>query len=532
MADESAKTGEITEVVRVAQPPPVQGRRPYRTPVRTATLRMRGTEEYVSAGPRLWAVNYLRTLSWAIDDITADFGDDLYERMMMDPQVGADVDTYVLSVLADGMQFAPAVDDFTVDPATGAQTPNAEAPMAKVLCEYFRRILGGLCMPFQASEANDLYWAIRELLMGAAMGHRVAEKIYALPENGPDKGRYVLRALKPKPRRTLSMVVDVFNNVLGFIALIPGQAMPVLMNGLVVDPKYVPNLLGRSKFALFTFRPKDCDPRGTSLIRKAYIPWFEKQQLRAERLKWYGQLAGGSVVGFTAEDATAVPLLDETGQPVPDGNGDPIMLKPSQEMVEQLVNWQNGTAAAFPYGSKVQMNYPPAESGFDAGMDAVNREITTAILGSSRMVHEAEHGSRADSETSQDVAGLRIHEGRMALIMMLVRDICVPLITLNWGPEYAHLCPRISMSGTEAQDWPATLTAIAAAQQAGYWQPSQYRALDAKAGLPIRTEDMAKVKAAQAEQEASAAAKPEPAPQQNPVRKIRYSFATFTRRAA
>lgn len=43
--------------------------------------------EYVSGGSWSWTASYLRSLAWYIDDTTRDLGDDLYDRMSLDPQI-------------------------------------------------------------------------------------------------------------------------------------------------------------------------------------------------------------------------------------------------------------------------------------------------------------------------------------------------------------------------------------------------------------------------------------------------------------
>src|SRR5438105_4242945 len=58
---------------------------------------------------------YLRSLPQYVDDLTRDFGIDLYDRMMLDDQVGASVETLVRKVLADGWYLRPALDQPTYE---------------------------------------------------------------------------------------------------------------------------------------------------------------------------------------------------------------------------------------------------------------------------------------------------------------------------------------------------------------------------------------------------------------------------------
>jgi hypothetical protein len=54
-----------------------------------------------------------RTLPFAFDDLTSDFGDDIYLKMMLDPQVNACIGTLKTAVLADGVTIVPAILDQT-----------------------------------------------------------------------------------------------------------------------------------------------------------------------------------------------------------------------------------------------------------------------------------------------------------------------------------------------------------------------------------------------------------------------------------
>src|SRR5436309_6991288 len=69
--------------------------------------------EYVSAGGYSWYSRLARSLPPAIDDITSDFGDDLYERMALDPTIAKCIAIFKASVLEDGVDLNPAVKDET-----------------------------------------------------------------------------------------------------------------------------------------------------------------------------------------------------------------------------------------------------------------------------------------------------------------------------------------------------------------------------------------------------------------------------------
>src|SRR5205085_1547770 len=75
------------------------------------TLRARLSSEYVAGSGYAWYAQYLRALPFPIDDLSADFGDDLYERMQRDSQVAADVQRMKSAIIEDGVRLTNAVRD-------------------------------------------------------------------------------------------------------------------------------------------------------------------------------------------------------------------------------------------------------------------------------------------------------------------------------------------------------------------------------------------------------------------------------------
>lgn len=446
-------------------------------------------QEYVSGGHELWALQYLRSLSFAVDDITADFGDDLYERMLLDGCVASNVHLLKMAILADGLQVLPAVKEFMgQDPKTGARKPHPEWNRAKEIADFVSRQLSDLRAAFNLESASTLYWAIYDLLDAIAFGNRIAEVLLEECNEGEDAGKWCLKGLKCKPRRNAAFIVDAFNNILGIAAIIPDQALNWIQQGYVTDPNQIPNLLPRKKFAVMTFRPRNSDPRGQSLLRPAYDPWFVKGQIKQERLKYLAQFAVPSLIGFTAPDAEAVQEVDAEGNLVYDDNDLPVRINPEQAMMTALQAFQNGSVSAFPAGAKVDVLKVGEQSPFEDALKRQNGEITEAILGQRRMTQEAKHGSRADSETAQDVFGIVVRHGKSALKTTLERDVIAALVEFNYGRKALALCPTLSLGETEHQDFAETATAIASLKTSGYLAPSQLQEMDAKLGLPVRAE--------------------------------------------
>ena len=112
--------------------------------------------EYV-AGGSLW--RGVQTLPRQIDDLTRDLGDDLYERMLIDPQVQACVNVLRASVLADGVTLSPAVTDEQADGYTKAVE----------IADFCTSVLADLSTPLA-----DALW---DLLSALPLGVRIAEQV-------------------------------------------------------------------------------------------------------------------------------------------------------------------------------------------------------------------------------------------------------------------------------------------------------------------------------------------------------------------
>jgi hypothetical protein len=456
---------QAADVVRTPSAPTATGQLVAQ---RTSVVRADLLREYVSGYRWQMIASYIRALPRYIDDISRDFGDDIYERMLLDPQVFSSLDTLKLSVLASKPTITGAVTDKDADGFA----------QAGEIADFCRRTLDGLETP--------LITVLYDMLSAAAYGNRVAELVYGLQKGGADDGRLVLTHIKPKPRSTYAFVVDVHQNIVGILGLIPGIAYPVLVNSILGDPEKVPNLLPRSKFAVLTHRPKEGDPRGTSLLRAAYTPWWAKMQTWGDWLTYIAQFASPSLVGMTPEGAQKQEQLDSAGAPVLDEDGATIWIEPETAMLTALQGFRNGSAIALPFGSTVQPIQMSGEGApFLQAIDQCNEEINWAVTGQSLATNEGQHQARAAASVHQDIMDLGVAYLKRITEAMIRRDILRPLVRYNWGDEALALVPSVSLSETPEQDLANDARAFAAV---GYQiSPEQSPAIDARLGLPERS---------------------------------------------
>ena len=410
------------------------------------------TAEYVTGGASLWSNRMAQSLPFAFDDVTADFGDDVYERMLFDPQVRASVNVLRTTVVADGLQLSSAIDDDAADGYDQAQEIRA-------FCES--------AIVDMATPIDDVIW---DMLAALAFGSRIAEEVYR------HEGSYLtLHALKVKPRRACAFVVDAYQNVLGILGMLPGQGWGMPGTTTIGDLAAAPNVLPREKFAVLTFRPESGDPRGTSLLRAAYSFWWLKQQIPGEYLKYLATYATPSLIGKVKEGKAVLANGTTTTR--------------SQALLDSLLALKNNSALVIGQEDEVAPLAVPSEGArlFPEAFDVCDRQITTAILGATLATMEGQHQARAAAQEHGTVLDEAIGQIKRGVCGMLRRDVLRPLIAVNFGDMAARvLTPRCALGSADVPDLSALMDGIASLASANYLDVSQYPGVDQMLGLPAR----------------------------------------------
>src|SRR5262249_7983539 len=155
---------------------------------------------------------------------------------------------------------------------------------------------------------------------------------------------------------------------------------------------------------ILAINPRNSDPRGTSLLRSAYKPWWQKQQLWPEYLKYLTQFASPIVVGIASPLAGNIPA-GPNGPPPPPlpppvGRSAALATAAQTDAVAKLLaalqGIRNGGVIALPTGSSVSVDRAAGNGeAFLKGFDLLDRQITTAILNQTLATMEGEHMARA-----------------------------------------------------------------------------------------------------------------------------------------
>lgn len=407
------------------------------------------------------------TPALTLDDVTRDLGDREYAGMLRDAQAGATVNAYVGGVLAHDPQLVPAITDKDQD----------GYDLAAEIASWIGSQIEDMDAPI-----FDSLWDITR--SGLAYGCKIAEIVLRQDRSYTGRTQVVLHNLKPKPRHAAALGIDPFWNVQSVYAS-------------VYDPEDRTTRreeLPKEQFLIYSFRPEDADPRGSSILRLAYVPWDLKMKTWPEYYKYLVQFASPSLVGIAAEGA-----MEE-----PDPANPTQMIDAVTALLYKLMQFQNGSAIALANGGSVDALKSTGEGGaFLSAFELYNREMTTGIVTAVRAIMEAQFGSRADSETSSDVVETFIRLTRLSLERAVRRSALMRVVRLNYGEQAVRLTPYLSLGGVAQEDVMALMNAVANLARAKYFDPSQLPELDARLGLATRTPE---------EVEARTTQPPEPEP--------------------
>lgn len=403
---------------------------------------------------------YLQSLPRHVDDVERDFGLDIYQKMLHDSAVSSSLGTIKTQVLSAGVRLSGRVAQpasCNTDQEQLAQYQQSE--QIRGLCED---MLDGLQQPIEA--------ILMEMLDCLAYGNALAEATYATRD-----GQLWLQTLRVKPRKRYAFVVDDFLHC-------PGVVPAAYAWGrLEENPAY---LIPREKLFLLTFSARGGDPRGYSLLRPAYNWWYLKQQITPDYLKYLKQYATPSIAGFLPPNAGDV----QTGQYTVDGA--PETIPAAEAMLSQLITFANGTALVLENGSDIKpIQMQGTGEAYLQAFDFFDRQITRAILFNARAVMEAQHSSKADSDTSQDIVGAFVAYLRRMVETAFYHDVLYQVVKFNYGEALAKkYTPTLLLADVQQEDLAQYGNMIARLQSSGFLHASQYQGIDARLKLPERDE--------------------------------------------
>lgn len=397
------------------------------------------------------------------DDLQYEFGLNIYPKMLQEPVLAALDDIVRMLVLEADPVFPPAIKEPESESDPNFEETQAEHEAAKEVSDYVTELLKKrFKTPLRA-----IFW---QMLEGYGQAHKLAEKVF-----GIDNGAVQVVDLKPKPRKMYSLTVNPFYDVLGVKAGVSTIGMITDLKGFDFQNDWFPI----DRFWLFTPRMVDGNPMGHAALRPCYAPWYEKLLTRPESLKFMRQFGGGMV-------SLELPVITDKNKTVQVGD----------QLIDRQVYYQslaqtfaaNGGAFTLENGAKLELHVPDSEGqAFEAKFDRCDREMALAFVKSVRAILEAQHGSKADSETSLGLLKSLVNWLRGALCDSFNGSVIRTIVELAFGQEAVDkYLPCMTMEESKEEDIPTLLTALSSALAAGVITPEQMPHWDRKLGQPVR----------------------------------------------
>lgn len=424
------------------------------------------TQEALAGGPDqgLLNLNAVIALPRWNDDAQRLYGDRIWDCVDKDAAAGSSVELLCNAVLANDPQLVASAQ---LEPGKSPETPEEQAYYDKSteVTAWVNKTLCRLRTPFHVTAKTQL----REAL---TRGANVADKVWEVEPDEDGFEQLVLRAIKPKDRRTWLFEVDFYFNLLYIAGVSAGTGW---------------ERWPREKFVVLTWGGKGGDPRGESIYSRAVEPWNFKVQIPEDWFRFLKRFGTPKISGNLAPGEGGGGVTDLSKPETSRGLG---ML---EAMKGELVKFAQGAVLALGLASKVTVHEVTSNGeSFKFAKDDANREIVQAILLQSRATTEAQHGSKADSETGQDVLGNMIRYMRKWFCATWTADVLYPIVEYRYGKAIADLhCPTLSLGEVEHQD---IMDLMRGLSLIGYsMQPSQFPWGDKTLGAPVRkTEDVEK----------------------------------------
>lgn len=325
-----------------------------------------------------------RGLPQTIDDAELLFGDKVYDRMLVCPEIQGLFNGIRSAVLEQGFLVSPGVEkplpspDGSVDP--GEQTRYDQASeIADFVNDQLDRA-GRL--------GRGFFHVLWESMNCLVKGHVLFEVTYEDLESGKWKGKRGLQSIKPKPRQNYSLVVDSYNNLLGVTARQPGRQY-VIRTGYIGDATQVPSFIGRSKLMVFSWDVKDDDPRGTSLLRGCYRPWSKLELTDPEEVSYAVQFGSGRLFYRRGSaDSSNVGVSKES----------------NEDIATKLEGWGPGGVFVGEPESEATVVMPDTDTKIFINLrEEIRRQFALAMTTSVRAFLEAQHGSKADAAQADNL---------------------------------------------------------------------------------------------------------------------------------
>jgi hypothetical protein len=440
------------------------------------------TKEYVPSRT-MGYYPFLQALPPWIDDISQQFGMQVYTQMLADPVVYASLGVYRLAIIANGYEIVPSL-----------TREEHDYDVAAKMCDFVKENIDNLETPYDN--------ILEQHLMALAYGSSVNEQVYKV-----ENRKLYLKDIRDKPLQNSIFVIDSFFNTVAILTMrFPGQNfpagsyIPIDFSAIGMTKKdeafdlsnVIPGMMPRFKFSILSNEIKLNDERGHSALRAAYQAWWLKQQLVAEHLSMLSKWASPSLVAKTAPGAIAQTFVDSNLNPLLNVDGTPMQKSAETLLAEAIADFQNGSAVVVPSGSEVDAIATAGDGmAFVNALNFYDTQIVKGITYQSLATQEGIHQARASSDTHQDILTLGILRRKQWLANQQRREVFKRLLMYNFdltGKRIARYVPKLNLGLGDG--FPTSPEAIARLMGSGYFgdvpDSAQMEKLDERLALPRR----------------------------------------------
>jgi hypothetical protein len=464
------KSALITESITVAPLPQAAGA--VGVP-QSFDVQADATQEFISGGQFPWYAPMVQTLPPFNSDVEADFGPEIWDKILLDPHAYSGLMLLVISVFTSPITVVPA------STSTDTDTENAQAEEMSAHCAAQ---IANLDEPIERTLSELLHHAL-------AYGHGLAETVVEEPTRGDFAGQWRLKSLSPKPRANYRFVKNGMGRIIGVLPVQAGGAASLVISEL--SDEAFSKLLPLDKCPTLTFGKRYGDLRGQSHLRPAYKSWWLKNQAIPEWLKHVATFGSPFIDGMLGPNPAATGFGTDNVGNVPANGAKP--LTPQDKMANAIRGLRNGGFIVRSNGSTLDVKWPQgAGEAFKVFIDWCKNETTQTILFQTLATQEGQHQARAASQTHMDILTMFIDWLKGLVCEMVQAAIFKPILRANYGDDAADkYTPSCTLGTTQPKDVQALMLSIAALQTSGYLEAAKsptIDALDEELGLPSRPE--------------------------------------------
>jgi hypothetical protein len=398
-----------------------------------------------------------RILSPAHDDALADFGLDIYWKMMLDPQVRSTITYPLRAAVTERLLSQPP-------PTLGEDDP--EYKLALEIAESFSYSVEQCERPVQE-------WLF-DLGLARGVSHRLAIPLYE-PGSYRGKPMQLLSEVRVKPHLSYAFVVDRYTGWRGVIGRRPDTGAFPTVQELVEHPEWITRM---SRVIHSAWDVKDHDPRGNALCRPMYGPWWNKINLYPAMMAYAATWAQPGVKIKVKNGNLQTDYFDAATNTT-------TRMTRSEAIARAVKGYVNGGVIQIDAEDEAEAFQVSGDgSVFERFLNLSNMEIAKAGTDQTMATEQSMHYTSSGGSVHENVLDTTVLMVKLWLGATLRRDLAIRHTVINFGEDKRHLTPWVSMGEIAPQDWAMVANAVSQLTSSGWLQEDQHPYTANRIGFP------------------------------------------------